>query len=279
MNFFKKSEKGKGLKKSTKSFFSRILNNKRQKFILFVIILSLGLFVAEYLLGKAGIFLVVFLSFITLVLLQFSLQEDLKDNFTPQIFILPFFYSLAMGLFYLLVPARFITRIAMTSLYALGLYSLFLSENIFTVSAIRTIALLGGARTVSLVLTLVSYFFLTNVVFSLHINILVTLVLIFLYTFPLVLHSIWIYTLEKKLFAQLFWVLSLSICLVEIALFLWFRAASPTVLALFLTGMFYVLVGLTQAWYEKRLFRSVILEYFWVTFVAFVFLFLFGSWG
>ena len=59
--------------------------------------------------------------------------------------------------------------------------------------------------------------------------------------------------------------LSLTFCLVEVALFLWFRQASPTVLALFLTSIFYVLIGLTQAWFEKRLFRSVILEYFWVS--------------
>ena len=70
----------------------------------------------------------------------------------------------------------------MTSLYALGLYSLFLSQNIFTVSSIRTIALLSGARTVSLVLTLLSFFFLSNVVFSFHINIFLTLLLI-LYLF------------------------------------------------------------------------------------------------
>ena len=92
----------------------------------------------------------------------------------------------------------------MTTLYALGLYSLFLSQNIFTVSSIRTIALLSGARTVSLVLTLLSYFFISNVVFSFHINFFITLIIIFLYTFPLVLQSIWVHTLEKKVFAHIF---------------------------------------------------------------------------
>jgi len=95
----------------------------------------------------------------------------------------------------------------------------------------------------------------------------------------MITQSIWRYSLEKNPFAEVFWVLSLSICLVEISLFLWFRAGSPTVLALFLTAMFYVLIGLSQAWFEKRLFRSVILEYFWVTFVAFTFLVLFANWG
>lgn len=265
-------------KKRIKNLFSRIFENKRQRFIISVILLSFGLFGAEHLLGKSGLYIVFGLSILTILFLYFSLKEDLKDNFTPQVFILPFLYSLSIGFFYLLVPARFLTRVGITTLYAIGLYSLFLSQNIFTVSSIRTIALLSGARTVSLVLTLLSYFFLSNVVFSFHINVFLTLALIFIYTFPTVLQAIWIHTLEKKPFAQIFWVLSLSICLVEIALFLWFGPSSPTVSALFLTAMFYVFVGLSQAWFEKRLFRSVILEYFWLTVISFLFLVIFTNW-
>ena len=270
---------GKGQRKKFKSFIARTLFSKRQRFIFGVIILSLGLFISEYILGKSAISIVFVLALSTVGFLFLTLREDLKDNFSPQVFILPFFYSLAVGLFYLLVPTRMLTRIGITSLYALGLYSLFLTENIFTVSSIRTIALLSGARTVSLVLTLLSFFFISNVVFSFHINIFITLLLIFIYSFLIVLQSVWTYTLEKSLTSQIFWVLSLTFCLVEVAIFLWFRQGSPTVLALFLTAIFYVLIGLTQAWFEKRLFRSVILEYFWVTVVSFIFLILFTNFG
>jgi hypothetical protein len=260
-------------------FVSRILFSKRQKFIAAVIILSLGLFSSEYILGKSAISIVFILSILTSVFLYISLRNDLKENFNLQVFILPFFYSLAVGLFYLLVPARLLTRVGITSLYAVGLYSLFLSQNIFTVSSIRTIALLSGARTVSLVLTLLSYFFLSNVVFSFHINVFITLLIIFIYTFLIVLQAIWTYTLEKNPLPEIFWTLSLTICLVEIAFFLWFRPGSPTVLALFLSAIFYVLIGLTHAWFEKRLFRGVILEYFWLTVVSFIFLVLFTNFG
>jgi hypothetical protein len=270
-------ELGKSQRKKLRNFLRRVLFSKRQRFIFAVIILSLGLFIAEYILGKSAISIVFVLSLLTVVFLFLTLRQDLKDNFSPQVFILPFFYSLAVGLFYLLVPARMVTRVGITSLYALGLYSLFLSENIFTVSSIRTIALLSGARTVSLVLTLLSFFFLSNVVFSFHINVLLTLLLIFVYSFLIVLQSIWTYTLEKNPLSEIFWVLSLTFCLVEVTVFLWFRQGSPTVLALFLTAIFYVLIGLTQAWFEKRLFRGIILEYFWVTVVSFIFLILFTN--
>jgi hypothetical protein len=278
MTFFKNTKNSRGPRKKFKSLLSKILTNKRQRFIFSVLFLSMGLFISEHFLGKSGLSIVFVFSVLTTFFLYLSLKQDLKDNFSPQIFILPFFYSLSVGLFYLLVPARLLTRIGMTTLYAVGLYSLFLSQNIFTVSSIRTIALLSGARTVNLVLTLLSYFFLSNVVFSFHINVFITLFLIFIYTFAFVLQAIWIHTLEKNLFSQVFWVISLTVCLSEIALFLWFSPSSPTVAALFLTAIFYVLVGLSQAWFEKRLFRSVILEYFWITVVSFIFLVVFTNW-
>jgi hypothetical protein len=278
-NLKKVSSTGRGQKRKLGSLVSKFLTSKRQRFILSVIILSLGLFSSEYILGKSAISIVFILSLLTSFFLFLGLREDLKDNFNIQVFILPFLYSFSIGLFYLLVPARLITRVGITSLYALGLYSLFLSQNIFTVSAIRTIALLSGARTVSLVLTLLSFFFLSNVVFSFHINVVITLLLIFVYSFLFVLQSIWVYTLDRNPLSQIFWVLSLTFCLVEVALFLWFRPGSPTVLALFLSAIFYVLIGLTQAWFEKRLFRGVILEYFWLTTIAFIFLVLFTNFG
>lgn len=274
-----KNKTTRGSRKKIKNIIAKTIINKRQKFIFSVMFLSLGLFIAEHLLGKSGLYIVFTLSVLSALLLYLSLKEDLKDNFTPQAFILPFIYSLSVGLFYLLVPARLVTRIGMTSLYALGLYSLYLSQNIFVVSSTRTIQLLASARTVSLVLTLLSYFFISNVVFSFHINVFVTLALIFLYTFIIVLQTIWTHTLEKGIFTQIFWVLSLTLCISEIALFLWFGSSSPTVSALFLSAVFYVLTGLSYAWFGKRLFRSVILEYFWITVIAFIFLVTFTSWA
>lgn len=252
--------------------------NKRQRLVTAVLLLSLSLFISEYFLGKSGIFMVFVLSFVTDLFLFFALYEDLKENFYPQVFILPFFYSLAFGLFYLLVPARLLTRIMMTSLYGVGLYSLFLSNNIFTVSSIRTIALLSSARTVSFAIILLSYFFLTNVVYSLHTNILVTNLLILFFTFPITLYSVWIYTLERDLKVNLIWPISLTVLILEASTMLWFWPSTPTLISLFLTGVFYTVIGLSQAWFEKRLFRGVIFEYFWVAILTFIVLLFFTIW-
>ena len=252
--------------------------SKRERLIFSVIVLSLGLFIAEHLLGKSGIFTVFTIAILTDLLLFLSLKSDLKENTFLQIFILPFFFSLSFGLFYFLVPGRYLTRIFTTSLYAIGLYSLFLSENIFTVSSIRTIALLSSARTVSFVITLVSYFFLSNVLFSLHIQLIPFLILLSLFSFPLVVYSIWTYTLEKNLFQNIYWSWVLAFVLVEVGSILWFWPSTPTVLAIFLTGVFYTTVGLSQVWFEKRLFRSVMWAYIWVSGIVLITLLLFTSW-
>lgn len=259
-----------------KSLFFKVFKiPKRQKFIISVIILSFLLFVSEHLFGREeGIYVIFFMSVLTDVLLFWAIRADVKNiKKTIPAFILPFLYTLSFGLFYFLVPARFLTRIVMTSLYAFGLYSLLLSQNIFVVSSIRTIALLSSARTVSFVITLVSYFFLSNVTFSLHINVFVTLLLIFTFSFPLVFQSLWANALEKPFLSLTFWAGMLAVCLVQISLILWFFPTYPTIIALFLTGFFYIVVGLSQLWLERRLFKNLIWEYVWVSVVVFLIFF------
>lgn len=265
------SEKQKYFFKSFSKKTTFILNiSKRQKFIVTVAALSLILFFSEQLLGRGGIYISFLLSVITDFFVFWAIKKDLEDNFSPQIFILPLFYTLACSLFYFLVPARFLTRIGMTSLYALGLYSLLLSENIFIVSSIRTIALLSSARTVSFIITILSYFFMANVVFALHLNILITLFFVFAFSFPLILHSIWAHTLGGDLRSYLEWVFLITVCVVETALALWFWPTTPTIIGLFLTGLFYILVGISQIWLDKRLFKAVMWEYIWVAVIIFL---------
>jgi hypothetical protein len=264
------------LKKLSKKYNFLFNIPKRQKFIITVIILSLILFFSEQLLGRGGMYVAFILSFLTGIFLFWAEISDFKANFSPQVFILPLFYSMACALFYFLVPARFMTRIGMTSLYALGLYSLFLSENIFIVSSIRTIALLSSARTVSFIVSLLSYFFMADVIFSLHLNIFLTLLFVFIVSFLLIFHSIWTHTLENALRSNLEWVLLLTICIAETSFVLWFWPTTPTLIGLFLTGLFYILVGISQVWLDKRLFKSVMWEYAWVVVIIFLVFVSFG---
>lgn len=254
------------------------LINKRQRFVLSVIVLSLGLFFSEHRISLYAIIFSLLLALVTNLLFFLSTHTDTKENISIQLFILPFFYSLAFALFYFLVPYRFLTKAITASFYGIGLYSLFLSHNIFVVASIRTIALASSARIVSLILTLISYFFLSNVILSLDFPLIPTVVLIFLVSFFLILHSIWTYTLEKLNWAQIAWASLLSLCLMDIAFILWFWPSSPIFLAIFLTGFFYTVVGLFHVWLDKRLFKGVLWEYVWVAVIVFCILIISTPW-
>lgn len=256
--------------------------DKRQKFVISIILLSVALFLTEYTgyqIVNSGVYVSFLLGMLANVFLYWALRQDVKGNFTYNLFILPFFYSLAFGLFYFLVPARYLSRIILTTLYAFGLYSLFLSQNIFVVASIRTIALLSGARIVSFVLTLLSFFFLTNIIYTLHLSVIPTVLLIAFSSYLLIQHSLWTYTLQKTVSTMRTWMLGLTMCMAEAAMVLWFWPSSPTVISLFLTGLLYTIVGLSHVWIEKRLFRSVLWEYIWVSVIVFFVLVLFTSWG
>lgn len=262
-------------------FINRILGlsvSKRQRFVIAVVLLMFMLFISEYFFGKAGLYMAFFLSFLTGFLLLSTNYKDIRENFSPSLFILPFFYTLSFALFYFVVPARLLTRIIMTSLYGIGLYAVFLSQNIFTVAAIRTIALLASARTVSLVMTLVSFFFLTRSIFAFDFPLFPTAILIFILSFFLTTHALWTYGLTTSFFPQALWSLMLSVCIFELSLILWFWPADPTFISIFLTGYFYVSIGLSQAWQDKRLFKGVLWEYTWVGVIVFCILMLFTSW-
>jgi len=264
------------------------LLTKRQRFAVGVIILSSSLFIVNHFLESYSFLAVLFLSFLTNIFLLWALFKDLRDNFSPQVFILPFFYTLGFGVFSPLVPERIITDLVLTIIYAVGLYSLFLSQNIFTVSGIRTIALLSSARTVSFVLTILTHLFITTVIFSLKFNVFIALLLFFIISFLLTLQSIWTYTLEKSIKKNLIYVLLLSIAALQVATVLWFWPNKswllssfdppPVLISLFLTGIFYIFIGLSHLWFEKRLFKSTLWEYVWIGVLVFVFLVAFTSW-
>ena len=253
--------------------------DKRQKFVIAVVLLTIGLYISEYQFGKSGLIIALILSVFTDLFLFWAVRGDLKDANAKSIFILPFFYSLAFGLFYFLIPARIFSRVLLSGLYAVGLYSLFLSQNIFIVGSIRTIQLLSGARIVSFVLTLLSFFFITNTVFSLHLHAVFSSVLLAVYALPLLIHTLWSYDLQQPFKPILLWAAVLTICLVETATLLWFWPSSPTVISLFLTGFFYTVAGLSHVWLERRLFRGVLWEYLWVGVAVFFVLILFTPWG
>lgn len=254
--------------------------NKRQRLVFSVILLSLLFFFLQFF-ADAQLFIATLgLAILTDALLFLILRKDVQGTFFYPILILPFFFSLSFPFFYTLVPDRLISQLIITTLYAFGLYSLFLTQNIFAVSGIRTINLLRSARIVSFVLTLLVLFFLFNFAFSLRQFYFITPVLIFIASFFMGFESLWSYSLNKlqvKELAFSSFVISFALMQLSLVLILW--PVNAAVYSLFLTGIFYTYSGLIHAWLEKRLFKGILWEYIWVCFISVLFLIVFSRWG
>lgn len=263
-----------------KRFPSLFSFTKRQLFVLSIIVLTLGLIISEFLTGFILIGFSILLSTATAGLFFLAARRDLNVRFSYPVFILPFFFTLSFVLFYPLLPARILTRVGLSVIYAFGLYSLFLTQNIFIVSAVRTINLLRSARIVSFVLTIIVLFVIVNVIFSQRVPIYISGVLIFGVVYLLNLQSLWTYSLAKdfsKQMSPISLLISFSIAELSFVLSVW--PVNAAIYAIFITGIFYAYSGLAHAWIERRLFRNVLWEYVWVGFLAVLILVFFSRWG
>ena len=120
--------------------------NKRKRFIITSAILSLGFTSFSFLENQYRFITNGLLGLFTVGLFYWSLKEGLAKDMTLLTLFLPTLFTLGVGIFWFLLPASFFARLPVIAFYAIGIYVLCLTSNIFTVAAIRTIALLRAAR-------------------------------------------------------------------------------------------------------------------------------------
>lgn len=254
--------------------------NKRGKLVFLVLILTLGLFIFEFL-GVNGLAFGLFLAVFTDVFLFLILRKDIARFFSYlPVFILPFLYTISFSLFYLLFPSRFFLKIIITIIYAFGLYSLFLTQNILVVSSNKTINLLRSARIVLFIITQIILFFLLNVIFLARFPIYIMPVFVFVAVFILNFQSLWFYRTNKSQVRDVFlYSFFLAFIMSEMSFIITVWPVNSTIYSIFLTGIFYVFSGMSHAWVEGRLFKGVLWEYIWVAFLSLLILFSFSNWG
>lgn len=268
-------------KKIKSKFSSKIKLTKRGQFVLGVFVLTLGVFLAEYTKGNVNIIASIFLALLTVGILYAILRKDIyKRSYVFPIFILPFFYTLSFSLFYSLIPSRFLTRLIITIIYAFGAYSLFLTQNIFVISSLRTINLLRSARIVSFVITIFVLFFLFNIVFSLRFPIFITPILVGILAILTSIQFLWSYQ-ETRESSREVYIFSgvISVMMMELSFVISLWPVTAAIYSIFLTGIFYTYAGLSNIWLERRLFKGVLWEYIWVGVLSILFLLIFSKWG
>ncbi|MBU0619045.1 hypothetical protein KKD62_02295 [Patescibacteria group bacterium] len=254
--------------------------NKRLKFILISGLLSLGLLTTQFIDISWRYWAILTLTPLTFGFCVWGLVEDLKGVEWLTLFILPIYYTVSVALFYFLLPEKIITRIFILSLFGIGMYALLLTQNIFSIAAIRTIQLLRAAHAVAFLLTLVTTFFLFDTLLSFRLSPWFNALLAWVIAFPLVLAGLWNITLANKI-DQETWGYSLVLAWIfsQLAFWISFWPLSVAGASLFLVTAMYVGLGIFQHHFSGRLFQKTISEYAWVGVVVLIITFLTAGWG
>ncbi len=254
--------------------------SKRQRFLVTSLLLSLGFVAIQFLDNSFRFPAIGGLGIATIALFFWSLSEGLGFNMTLLTLILPTFFTVGVGIFWFLLPTSVFARIPIVILYGIGIYVLCLTANIYTVAAIRTIALLRAGMGVGFVLTLLTSFLIYDAILSIREGFIVTVILTILLSFPLYLQGLWTVELEKKASRDLIIMSSVfSLIMGEISASLFFWPVTVVVGSLFLTVSVYILLGLAQSKLEGRLFAATVREYLIVGILVFIGMFFATRWG
>ena len=270
--------------------------HKRQKITLTVIILSaallylplielalwrqvwvFGILLASYLLSLWSLSTPKLKDKTQSPLTQFS--YDLSGVELITMFVLPVLLSTSFALFFLLFLPSLYLRLGLGLGFGVSLYIILLSENIFNVSADRSIPLLRAAQTVGYLTTLFVSFAFFSLLYSMG--------------FDSWLIGLIAMASGTVLFAQAFWQIELKenlsnglinaslvggLAIGQIGVMLTFWPLRPLGAGLALTTVVYVVLGLLQHQLRERLDRRTTLEYLVVGLGVFLLLLLITNW-
>lgn len=250
---------------------------RREKFVLASIFLSFLLLLVQYTSLEWRYYAVAGFAVVTYIISSLVLLDDLQKHEWFTIVPFPAFYAGAVGLFYFLLPSNIASRTLIVVMFAIGMYALLLTSNIYSVAKGRSIQLLHAALAIGLWFTLLTSLLYTNTIFSLRLPFYWTAGLIGLVHFPLILMSLWAVKLEAFVSREV-WGLTvfLTLIIAEFALVLTFLPFLVWYYALFVMSVLYVGLSVGRSFLMGRLFMRALLEYVLVAvFILVLFLGLF----
>lgn len=253
---------------------------KRQRIIVTCLILTFGLLSTQLVDFNLRFRFIAGLGVAAYFLSLWALWEGLNWTKALVLLVLPTFFTVAVASFYFLLPVRWLTRLPVATLFGLTFYLLLLSQNVFNVAAIRTIPLYRAASTATFLFTLLSAFFIYNVIYAFNLLFLWNGVVVMLISFPLNLQVLWSIKMEDRISM---WVLVQSLILAlilgELALAFSFWPMATIIWSLSLSSAMYVLLGLTTQVLRGREDRKVVWEYLGIGLLVLIVGFLSTSWS
>lgn len=267
------------LKLSFRRWDRRLTLSKRQQFVVITLVLTGGMVATQLASPELRYPLVVALSAAGYVGAALGLRDGLTGIDWLTLLTLPTLFTGAVGLFYFLLPVRWLTRVPVAALYAIGMYALLLTENIYNVAAERTIALIRAAHSVGFLLTLVTYFLLVQTILAFRFSPILNTVVVAVVSFLLVFQALWVMELGEAASRRV-WQLTagLTLVLTQLAWVFAFWPVKTTLLALFFTTCLYGLVGMAQEFIVEKLYKKTVIEFFVVCAVVLALILLTTRW-
>ena len=275
--------------------------SKRQKFIIAALILIIGMVLSRMGLGQflQWRFRIIFFFIMAVGVSVWALKdEDFSGIEWLTLPILPVMLALGAALVFPLLPSGFDTFLTFTvsadtswllaflikliflAAFAVGYYASILTANIYNIAAIRNIQLLRVAHSVGFLLTVATVLLFYIVIFSLHLTSFFNFGLIFAVSLPLAFQALWSVNLEKAITKSTRnFSFVVAIVLGEVAWMLSFWPIGISIMALFLTAIFYEMVGIVQYYFNQRLNVKVVNEFITVAIVVFLITLLTAQWG
>lgn len=250
-------------------YFSKI--DKRQRFIFSSLVLTGLLFFSTLLTyTHAQIFLIVIILAVYFFTF-FSILDGIDSWEWAMLFLLPIYFTIAYNLFFFLLPGRWITRVPYIIIYAVSIYGIMLSSNIFNVGEMKNLQLYKAASSVNFFYLILTFFLMFNLVFSFKLNFIFNFILIFILSLPLVTQFYWSINPKTILESHVRKSAIFTTLLIgEAAIIFSFVPLASNIFALILTAVFYSVGGLFQAHIEERLFRERIQEFIFVLIFIFI---------
>ena len=197
--------------------------------------------------------------------------------------LLPLMFFLGFGLFVVLLPMSWIMSIIVSLVFGFVCYLMFLVENIFFVAiGYKTVPLSRAAYTTSLIMLLVTAFFLFDTILSFRMEFWINSIAIMASSIALFLYEYWAITIElsddgKQLNTKAYifvpsWIMG------QLALVFSFWPVGIFKGSIFLVAVIYVISGLMQADIRDRLFKRTWVGYMWAGVAILVAMILMTRW-
>lgn len=205
----------------------------------------------------SGVFMVA-----TYLVSAWALSDNLNKHEWFTILPMPALFAGSVAFFYTLLPGTIFSRIFVFIVYAIGMYALLLTDNIYSVAKGRSIQLLHAAHAVGFFFMMFASILFTQTIYSLRLPFYAIGGLVFLVHLPLIFVSLWsvlvkeVITREVLTYSVLF-----SLLLAEFAMVFSLLPMQVWYSSLFVMSLMYLSVSYVRSVLLGRLFARTFTEY------------------